>query len=232
VKKIIHPTNKPLFVTSKENLIVNDGKVAWKNVRGSYKKGIKNILLPCQFNLCAYCEIELSESENNFGCHIEHVKPKSIYPLDTFKLENLVLSCFKRGNEAISTEYDLSPVSCGHFKQSRFDENLFLKPTDDIEDLFYYEINGLVIPNKKIVNIDLFNKVKHTIESLNLNCKRLVRKREEVILEGYSILLDLSGHKDAEEKFIKLEVGMANDKTFAFISLRKQHFGIMLASVI
>lgn len=224
MKRLFHPENKPLFVRKKESVIVTDGRAAWKSAKRGYKKKIKSILLPYQKHLCAYCEIELSELQNNFGFHIEHVKPKSLYPQDTFKFENLVLSCFKTGSEVNKTTDDLSPVSCGHYKKSNYNDNLFIKPTDDIENLFYYEINGKVIPNQKITDQELLKKIEYTIECLNLNCHRLVRQRKSLIVEGLSIINELNNNTQAIRLFIELEIGEANSKTFPFISLRKQHF--------
>jgi hypothetical protein len=68
-------------------------------------------LEPRQYYICAYCEISLNE----LGKHIEHIKPKSRYPEETFNYQELVLSCID------DKHLQRQEHSCGHYKLDNYD---------------------------------------------------------------------------------------------------------------
>ena len=165
--------------------------------------------------------------EQNIGSHVEHILPKEIHPELTFDYDNLMFSCFATGGEIKADEKDHAPVSCGHAALKRtnnFDESLFIKPTDsDCERYFSFELDGEILPHPKL-NDNESQRAQYTIGLLNLNCLRLKRLREDVIIEGYKIIDDLQDSVGALQHFLELETLEFNGKLRDFINLRKQHF--------
>jgi len=148
----------------------------------------------------------------------------------TFEYTNLSLSCIENGS--IFKNTDDNPVSCGHApfkKQNIYDESLFIKPTEKgCNSLFSYQINGEIVSN---INNSEFDKerVEHTIKFLNLNCNRLIRERQEIILKGYEIIRELQDDLEVLSNFFELEFEKVNDKyVFPFISARKEHYSLFM----
>ncbi|NOQ35486.1 MAG: TIGR02646 family protein [Methylococcaceae bacterium] len=199
---------------------------AWNSFKGNAH--VIEALFYRQHGLCAYCEIELElMADKGIGRHIEHILPKSLNSELTFEYSNMLLSCFSSGGEITATANDPAPISCGHAnskKANNWDVSLFIKPTDnDCERYFSVELDGEIIPHPQLTS----NETQHahyTIELLNLNCLRLKRLREEIIIEGYNIINELQGSSVALENFLKLEMSEVNGKLREFINLRKQHF--------
>jgi len=193
---------------------------SWSNFNG--RKELRSHLMSIQKGLCAYCEIRL---ENELGYHIEHIESKSLNPQLTFKYTNLILSCIKDG--AISDNTDSNPVSCGHAtlkNRNEYDTELFIKPTElDCESYFSYDLFGNIIPNANLTQAQK-QRTEHTIEVLNLNCKRLKRERAAILEEGYQIIRELEDDVEALNNFLDLELSLINDKYFSFINLRREHF--------
>lgn len=223
-----HSTTPRLLNQRKNN--PNDNGVpanprnAWNNFSTEAKREIHNSLTPLQNGLCVYCEEKLDK----YGFHIEHILSKTLNPPLTFEYSNLSLSCIENG--AISNETTPNPVSCGHAplkKDNKYDENLFIKPTEiGCNALFQYKSNGEIAPANGISTHDVL-RVKHTIEVLNLNCLRLKRYRREIINEGLNIILDLNDDSEALQNFLDLEFEVVNNKyVFPFISIRKQYYSL------
>lgn len=189
---------------------------SWRSFTG--KEELSLNLNYIQKGLCAYCEISLDSS---LGNHIEHIKPKSIHPNLTFQYENLVLSC-------ISSE-NINPndptLSCGHYKKSNYDNNLFISPTDpNCSTFFSCNLFGQIEPSLGLSESEK-QKVFYTIEVLNLNSLRLVRQRETIINEGFEIISELQNDKESLKYFLELEFEEVNGKySFPFINIRKEHF--------
>jgi uncharacterized protein (TIGR02646 family) len=80
------------------------------------KTVVRNKILAQQFYLCAYTEFQIAEfcsiSGSKEGCHIEHIKPKSQFPDETFSYHNLIISI-------------LSADDLRHFKAGKFDDAMY-----------------------------------------------------------------------------------------------------------
>lgn len=187
---------------------------SWQSFDG--KKELKENLIAIQNGLCAYCEIRLDAS---IGNHLEHIESKSLNPHKTFEYQNIVCSCIK---DSLSDSEDTNPISCGHAKD---DKPIDIKPIDiECEKYFSFDLFGRVVPNE-ILTIEEKRKAQNTIDTLNLNCKRLKRQRETVIDEGYKIINELLSDTEALNNFLDLELNTVNNKYFSFINLRREHFG-------
>jgi uncharacterized protein (TIGR02646 family) len=224
-----HPTVWPKSLENRRNNPGDNGiplnpMNSWNSFRG--KQELRSHLLRTQEGLCPYCELKL---DTELGNHIEHIQPKTANPHLTFEYTNLILSCFS-SNEL--RNYGSSARSCGHYKDSAvhhlpLDFKRFISPTDpNCEHYFQYELNGEIDVNLHYIHdVTICNKVKYTIERLNLNCNRLVRQREEVINDGFNIIHEFGDDQQALNMFIELEFQITNQRyLFPFINLRKQFF--------
>lgn len=213
MKRLIHPSPPPSLACSKVKY--------WKNFR--YKEEIKKKLLPAQNYLCSYCEIELVLGEKNLGYHIEHIEPKSKNSSRTLDFNNLLISCFEFGSEISSSPNDPKPISCGHAKNNKFDSKLFIKPTDkDCECYFYYELDGLITHHPNLTT-DQISKANYTIDLLNLNCRRLIRARSEIISKELEIINNLLDKPNTLSCFAKKELGEIKNKHQSFFTTRRQY---------
>lgn len=108
----------------------------WRNFNG--KTELSRQLLQQQYGLCCYTELNLTDFalELNMGTHIEHEKPKSTFPAQTFDYVNLLL-CSLASEDL---KHFPSPLQFGgHFKGSKFDAGLFVSPQQaNCRDYFIY----------------------------------------------------------------------------------------------
>jgi len=197
---------------------------AWKNF--AYKKELCDYFLePKQYHLCAYCEISLHE----FGKHIEHIKPKSQYPEETFNEQNLVLSCF---NEKQLAHLQRQEYSCGHYKLNNYDPLLLVSPLEpNCQDYFWYRQNGEITPHPNL-NRSQQERARYTIDVLNLNSLRLVRRRRMLIQETVIEIDKLLNDLDALYHFANCDLCLTNNKLQPFHSVRLQYFGAIGQEVI
>ena len=171
---------------------VGSGVPNWtefKSYRGSsqaYSK-LLNDLSERQHGLCGYCENRLSEGDRQ----IEHVKPRSRFPEIEAAHENMI-ACCEGGSPSSKAEpirgdetRFLPPVrynlSCGSAKGNDWDEGL-LDPRElpTTPSLVVALIDGTLEPNEEAcaqTGFDPIN-VKHTIDVLGLNARRLRRARK------------------------------------------------------
>ncbi|MGF1878762.1 hypothetical protein L4D77_26200 [Photobacterium frigidiphilum] len=142
------------------------------NHASNFKKHIKKIILDKQNNYCCYCQRDLHK-ETDRNKHIEHILPKSKFPLYMFDLTNLAISCVRCNSDQkladISflniTEGDYSYCWCNIPYQSRMYKfvhpNLDLiqshlkRKTFTIKDRIYYQYKPL--SEKGLFHYDYFN---------------------------------------------------------------------------
>lgn len=228
MKNLLHPIDWPRSLEVRYQDPVINSTIAWGSFKG--KGDLYRKLMPAQFSICSYCETVLSRDEQSIGYHIEHIELKSGNPSVTFKFDNLMISCFTNGYEISASNLDTNPISCGHAerKKNQINLSLFIKPTlQNCERYFFYELDGRVVPHSKLTSIDSA-KAEYTIETLNLNCRRLTRLREEMIVEGHKIVDELLDDEEALSNFIELELAVINNKHFSFITTRRQFFQPLL----
>ena len=230
MKYFIHSIIIPTKLDSRHQNSVDDFAKDWSRFRG--KRELQDSLIPAQKYLCPYCEIELTRSEGEIGYHIEHIEPKSMNPSRTFDFSNLLVSCFNTGDEISASDLDPKPISCGHAKKREFDSLLFIKPTDpDCENYFFYELDGRIIANPDLNDSAKLARVDYTITLLNLNCRRLKRKRKDMIVEGLNCVNDLLNNQDALSHFANCELDESNGKNQSYFTTRRQYFQVFTRSI-
>lgn len=168
----------------------------WKNYSG--KTELSRQLLEQQYGLCCYTELNLTDFalEQSMGTHIEHEKPKSVFPEKTFDYNNLLLC-------ALASE-DLKHFSGpfqfgGHFKGNSFDAASFISPQQaNCRDYFIYSSgNGEISPNLTLAT-DEQKKAQDTIDLLNLNAPFLKAERQQWLEEIEECLEPLLDTGDLE----------------------------------
>lgn len=168
----------------------------------SKKSTVRNKLLPQQKGLCAYTELNIkafratrtATSSTDHGCHIEHIKPKSLFPENTFDYDNLVISVLdhldlqRLKQDAFvdeSPEEDLShrELFGGHAKGNDYDE-VFISPLEsNCQGYFLYlEESGEIVPASELTDEALARAIR-TIELLNLNHPYLKNQRRKRMAE-------------------------------------------------
>lgn len=161
----------------------------WKDF--GKKTIVRNQLLSQQRGLCAYTEIQVAEfcqeTQSKHGCHIEHIKPKELFPEFTFDYHNLLISLLS--GQDLSLELLDERHFAGHSrKNNEYDEELFIAPTKtDCQRYFcYLEETGEVVPASGLNDLEA-NRAEFTIGQLNLNhhflCNRRLNRINEVVAE-------------------------------------------------
>ncbi|MDK0709497.1 TIGR02646 family protein [Clostridium perfringens] len=141
-------------------------------VWGDYNKDdikarIKEIILVLEQNeYCPYCEKRIYSNDEG---HIEHIRPRDLYPKEFQSYENFLVSCNEKN-------------SCGMHKGNNYSEK-FIDPTkENPTDYFYYNIaSGEIVPKSNDENSEEYIKAKYTIEVLNLNSYELKNARKNLI---------------------------------------------------
>lgn len=137
------------------------------------KQYIRNALFKMSNGKCCYCEVKLAEEGKDM--HVEHFHPKSKYPDEVVKWENLLPAC-KRCNGSKSThdtykEEIIKPcednpkdylyMSNYWYKCKNTSEKDRKKAKDTIDVLSLNDLDGLIMPRVRIGN-----KVEEKIEQL------------------------------------------------------------------
>jgi len=154
----IEKTPEPIFFQKvRENPKVRK----WEDVPPEIKKELNRHISEQEqlYNgicLCPYCERKIKVKAS----HIEHIRPKSIFPSLTFSYNNLMVSC----ND---------PNTCGHYKDHSW-KDTFINPVEDPVPCFHYSAEG------KIREED--ERVKDTVSILNLNHSALVDIRRKMFI--------------------------------------------------
>lgn len=142
-----------------------------------------NYLLPEQYHLCCYSELDADRE--GLGFHIEHVENKSQNPARTFDYANLAVSAFSSEEGLPLAKAQGWEVFGGHTagKQGRpvpVDTSLFVSPLQpDCARFFAYLSSGEVEPRSTLAGTPDWDRADYTIRLLNLNSPYLVSLRRQ-----------------------------------------------------
>ena len=183
--KKIDRINKPKILINKEvdwtrELLGQISlKASYSNVEDKYKnryrhKEVKEQLENMFMGKCCYCESYIGDTDYE---HIEHFKPKSIFPEESFKWENLFWSC----------------GICNNNKRDKWDEScIFINPVDDTPSAHLQFLGGLID--------GLSDRGVYTINELDLNREKLIKARQKVLLLLLEIIIKIKRTEDPVEK--------------------------------
>jgi len=158
---------------------------SWDGLSKPEKPEVHTALLAEQGYICCYCNRRIGPDQER--SHIEHIKSRSHYPLNTLDYDNLVASC-QGENE------NNKPVHCGNAKAdwpSPSSETLLVSPLDkECEAAFEFTAIGEIIPSSHFKRQE---SAAETIKRLGLDVPKLVAARNsavEGVIEG---LADYTG---------------------------------------
>lgn len=168
----------------------------WKNFNG--KTELSRQLLQQQYGLCCYTELNLTDFalEQRKGTHIEHERPKSMFPDRTFDYDNLLLCSL--ASEDLK-HFPGQQQFAGHFKGSNFVAGSFVSPHQaNCRDYFIYSSgSGEISPNLALPE-DEQQKAQYTIDLLNLNAPFLKAERKQWLEEIEECLEPLIDSSDLQ----------------------------------
>ncbi|MDU2121559.1 MAG: retron system putative HNH endonuclease [Clostridium celatum] len=133
------------------------------NIKDKIKE---NILVLEQDEYCPYCEKRIYKNEEG---HIEHIKPRDVYPKEFQNYDNLIVSCNEKN-------------SCGSYKGNKYDFNFINPVINNPQEYFYYNIaSGEIIPKDTNEESIEYARARYTIDTLNLNSYELKSARANLI---------------------------------------------------
>lgn len=182
--KYIRKSEEPESLANLKALSNEDWKPTYEDdCRGEVKTQLHDSLLQEQGYICCYCGISITKKNS----HIEHLKPRSIYPKLALDYKNLLASC-QRDRER------REPQHCGVKKDDWYDEQLMVSPLDvNCANFFRYAASGEILPTDEQ---DLQEAAQTTIEKLGLGIEKL-RLIRSAAIDG--ALLAIEGLTDEEK---------------------------------
>ena len=188
------------------------------------KRKLKEYILEKEQNwLCGYCEAKLEDTfirekrEDKELIHIEHIKPKHLdYDNLSFEYYNLLVSCSGK----CFTDKN-KPLTCGHKKGNKFDENLFLNPIKEINirDYFIYTDKGHIGSSSKNEE-----KSKYTMKLLDLNSfNNELPDARLIALKEFQISINKYILKSKKQPRVIIKA-LLNKENLAFISFLRYKY--------
>ncbi len=178
-----------------------------------YRQSDVKVSLKAMFEgKCAYCESHLAHV--SYG-HIEHFKPKSIFPEDCFSWSNLLLGCeVCNGSQFKSTNFPLTD-----------DNGPLVNPTvENPFDFFEFEYD----PNTGLANV--LGKVNRGITTeriLGLNRPDLLKHRSRIVRRIAFVAIKASQGDDSA--LIEMRKLVGNDEEYSAFSIAfSNKFGLVL----
>jgi uncharacterized protein (TIGR02646 family) len=192
-----------------------------------YKAQLQDVLLEEQYGLCCYSE--LRADLDGLGYHIEHVRPKSLYPGQTFDYANLAASALTEDNLG-SFKANNDEIFGGHAKLGKYDPILFISCHDaDCSRYFAYLSDGRVVPAYNL-NTHERNRADYTIKLLNLNSPYLINRRRRW-RDELDQLFDEHENWSLED-LAAIDLLPRNGRLSQFFSATRQFFGRIAEQVI
>lgn len=203
-----------------------DAETRWKRFR-RHKPALMEKLLCEQYRLCAYSEIQAEPEE--FGYHIEHIKPKSRFPAETFLYGNLVASAL--ADSDLKT-LPAGEVFGGHAKLGEYDSAMFVSCLDpDCPRFFAYLSDGRVEPAFGLASADR-DRALYTRDLLNLNSPFLVNRRRRWWDELDKLLQQHIDEDQSVYDLAAIDLLPTNGRLSPFFTMTRQFFGRIAEQVL
>ena len=220
----------------------------------SAKRVVQHRLFHDQKGLCAYCEIDLTFTQNNQGgeapkgdLRIEHFHPKSDTSRNwAFDWNNMLAVCTGGDERALMDEARIAVGKRDHHCDSpKGEKNLdgvILNPLTDIpafpslfeEDPIRNTSEELYLrPNAnacEAVGSDCLEKARRTLEELHLNCRLLAQLRRRSVGKWIDSITGFVGkgmsYDDAIEEVMRIAFDPDAETWPPFFSTVRAHFGV------
>ena len=236
--------NKSGMPKSLKNYTINNASNNWDDLRRDrvVYSDIRTIIFKDQGGICAYCEQDFScnvGDDDYITQMIEHFHPKRDINTKNWALDwNNLLGCCTGGTQANNFVYPRPDnLSCDKYKERSLPnindvEGELINPIDmpAFPCLFNISISTGKLSSDKD-NCALFNfsinkkkdtkeLVDSTINVLNLNCDRLLRKRKKHITNYHDLIKKAKDNKDESifEKLCKRFLEKKDGKYHAFFT--------------
>ena len=184
-----------------------------------HKTNVSGFLNTEQYGLCAYSEIR--PDFVGLETHIEHIQPKSNYPLRTFDYHNLVLCALSDQDLKDRARDD---IFGGHAKLGNYDENQFISPLqNDCHQYFIYLSDGRIEPNNKLT-LQERDKAQYTIDLLNLDSPYLINQRKKWLDELDNLIDEHIQNDHSLYHLACVELIPTNQKLNPFFTATRQFF--------
>ncbi|WP_320043309.1 retron system putative HNH endonuclease [uncultured Desulfobacter sp.] len=202
-------------------LAAPEAEQRWRRYRRHGRKEMtRSLLLEEQWGLCAYTEVALYDFR--YGCHIEHIEPKSLNPARTFDYQNVVVSALD--SDSLS-QFAKADRFGGHFKGNDYDPDMFISPLmPDCHRYFEYLSSGRVEPAQNL-SVEDRSRANYTINLLNLNAPFLVNSRRRWLIEIEDEIERLLEDDSALRQLAECELCDTGGRLRGFHSAAKARFG-------
>jgi uncharacterized protein (TIGR02646 family) len=189
-----------------------------------HKANLLTYLLDEQFGLCCYSE--LRADLENLGYHIEHIRPKSQYPVQTFDYGNLAASALSNNDiQAFKTINE--ETFGGHAKLSAYNPILFIScHYANCDRYFAYLSDGRVVASDSLSDFDK-QRADYTIGLLNLNSPYLINRRRRWYDELEQFFEEHINKNWRIEDLAAIDLLPTNQRLSQFFSITRQFFGIV-----
>jgi uncharacterized protein (TIGR02646 family) len=162
----------------------------WKDYnQGDIKPKLKEFMLDNeQDGYCPYCEVYVKNDKS----HIEHIRPKDIFPRVFDNHDNLMTCC-------------MNPNTCGGSKANKYDENFINPVIKNPDEYLEYDLaSGDIVPIHS--EGEYYEMAMYTIDLLNLNYRKLSDARKSLSIELNYLYeeSDFDYYKDELKKFPSL----------------------------
>ncbi|MEQ8822079.1 MAG: retron system putative HNH endonuclease [Sumerlaeia bacterium] len=150
--------------------------VEWESraFKTKVKRSLRHKLVEEQGFICCYCNGRITEATS----HVEHLKPRSLFPELDLSYWNLLASC---GGSRSEQGLKNAPIHCGPAKGNWYDEEQFVSPLmRDCRRYFRFLASGQIEPAPGL-SPEEKSRAATTIEILRLNHPSLVRRRGEAL---------------------------------------------------
>ncbi|WP_278352426.1 AAA family ATPase [Chryseobacterium gleum] len=200
LKKYMDRLIKPVTITEEHNKIISSiGNLStiWESEEiAVIKKDIRNHYRIEQKILCAYCKYPVSVVYPT-NCHIEHIAPKSIYPMYMFEPKNLCVICadcnqIKRDQETINQIPDTIKKKYKTKYPDKSEDFHIVHPHFDKYDDHILIVNGYYIDKAS-------KKGNFTIGACLLNRKFLFVGWEPTVVQDSELVNDFSEFIDEQD---------------------------------
>lgn len=229
-----------------QSLVVAEGQLTHTRRKDLIKKGayidseaynsryklpdIKEKLENLYHHKCAYCENKVEQG------HVEHYRPKKLYPWLAYSWDNLIYGCptcnqFKGihfdivGKRVAPPKITDDLTDINTWSSQRYDQlekPMFLNPErDDLKDVFLFDMQGHIKGNNN-------PRADYTINKCHLDRDFLVDERRKIINDFRNLLIAeylKQNSKDAQKErlsvLVESFVDSAMDETNTFTAYRK-----------
>ena len=163
-------------------------------VKDEIKPAIIRALRENQLNECAYCELDIRPDDHE----VDHIAEKSDYPMESFNLHNLVLSCHRCNGPRCKHDKNTVINNINNYDSWTF--NIVHPYLDDPKDYYDYSRIKTIIHIKSGLTNQQYNKADNNLKIFKLNSAEMIEERKKNRIRKaskyLSRILNISSYKN------------------------------------